>query len=67
MSTLPEYIRHVGASRLAADLGVSKQLVSHWRTGRQRPSPRMARLLQEHSGGQVSAQDLRPDVFGAAA
>jgi DNA-binding transcriptional regulator YdaS (Cro superfamily) len=64
METLRRYIDEVGASALATKIGCSRQLVSHWRTGRQEPSPRMARIIESISDGAVLAADIRPDVFG---
>lgn len=64
---LPDYIAAVGAGVLAERLGCSKQLVSHWRVGRQRPSPRMARRIEIVSDGRVLAADLRPEEFSGMA
>jgi len=61
---LPEYINSVGVTELAKRLGCSKQLVSHWATGRQQPSPKMACKLEELSEGVVTAAEIRPDIFG---
>jgi hypothetical protein len=33
--------------------------------GAKRPSPQLARLLDEKSGGVLARENLRPDVFGA--
>lgn len=61
---LSEYIKTVGVTELAKQLGCSKQLVSHWATGRQKPSPKMACKLEELSEGVVIAAKVRPDIFG---
>lgn len=66
MSRLTQYIDEIGVSALAERLDCSKQLVSHWRVGRQQPSPRMARRLHDVSGGAISVHELRPDIFGPA-
>ncbi|NCC23530.1 MAG: helix-turn-helix domain-containing protein [Alphaproteobacteria bacterium] len=67
MNILQTHIATVGVSAFAAQLGCSKQLVSHWRVGRQAPSPKMARRIEDATGGKVRASDIRPDIFIAAA
>jgi DNA-binding transcriptional regulator YdaS (Cro superfamily) len=67
MNTLKTHIETVGVSAFAAQLGCSKQLVSHWRVGRQMPSPKMARRIEDVTHGAVRAADVRPDIFCAAA
>ena len=64
---LSDYITEVTGKRLAEQLGCSDKLVSHWRTGRQRPSPKFARRLEALSNGRVKAADLRPDIYGEEA
>ena len=64
---LPDYIAEVSGKKLAEMLGCSDKLVSHWRTGRQRPSPRFARRIEALSEGRIKAADLRPDIYGEEA
>ena len=56
----------INGSELAKALGVSKQAVSHWRTGRYRVPAEHCRKIECLTGGQVTVHDLRPDVFGPA-
>jgi DNA-binding transcriptional regulator YdaS (Cro superfamily) len=54
----------INGSELAKALGVSKQAVSHWRTGRYRVPAEHCRAIERLTDGRVSVHDLRPDVFG---
>ena len=47
----------------AAALGVSRVTVQNWREGRNRPSPEMARKIEEVTHGGLPASLVRPDVF----
>jgi len=42
----------------------SQGLVSHWIVGRVPVSPTMARDIERATGGKVTRQELRPDIFG---
>lgn len=53
-----------GHAAMAAALGVHPSLVSQWTTGRLRVAPRHCLAIERLCGGEVTAQDLRPDVFG---
>jgi len=64
MSSLSTWIDEYGATRLAADLGVSVSLVSSWRHGRFRVAPRHCRRIEALSQGAVPAALLQPEVFG---
>lgn len=53
----------ISQSELAEKLGVSHGLVSHWCTGRKRITAERARDIELATGGRISRQALRPDVF----
>jgi DNA-binding transcriptional regulator YdaS (Cro superfamily) len=63
MKTLPA-LESINGTELARALGVSKQAVSHWRTGRYRVPAEYCRAIEKHTEGKVTVYDLRPDVFG---
>lgn len=52
---------------LARKLGVSKTWLSLIISGRQLPSPELARDIEVHTGRKVKRADLRPDIFGKTA
>ena len=52
---------------LARKLGISKTWFSLVVTGRQLPSPELARDIELHTGRKVKRADLRPDIFGKTA
>ena len=51
----------------ARKLGISKTWLSLIVTGRQLPSPELARDIELHTGRKVKRADLRPDIFGKTA
>jgi DNA-binding transcriptional regulator YdaS (Cro superfamily) len=53
-----------GHAAVASALGVHPSLVSQWTTGRLRVAPRHCLAIERMCGGEVTAQQLRPDVFG---
>jgi len=63
MDKLISYIQDRGASNFAKDLGCSKQLVSHWVTGRQKPSAKMAKHIEDVTKV-VKRADILPEIFG---
>ena len=52
---------------LARKLGISKTWLSLIMSGRQLPSPELARDIEIHTGRKVKRADLRPDIFGKTA
>lgn len=66
MSSTESPLRNVNGSDLAKAIGVSRQIVSHWRTGRCRVPAERCRAIEKATGGAVTRHDLRPDIFGAA-
>jgi DNA-binding transcriptional regulator YdaS (Cro superfamily) len=66
MKTL-DILDSVNGADLARQLGVSRQLVSHWRTGRCRVPAERCRDIERATGGKVTVYDLRPDIFGTSA
>ena len=55
-----------GVCRTATSLGVVQGTVSNWRKRERVPADR-CRAIESATGGAVTCQDLRPDVFGAPA
>jgi DNA-binding transcriptional regulator YdaS (Cro superfamily) len=52
---------------LARKLGISKTWFSLVISGRQLPSPELARDIELHTGRKVKRAELRPDIFGKTA
>ena len=52
---------------MARKLGVSKTWFSLVVTGRELPSPELARDIELHTGRKVKRAELRPDIFGKTA
>ena len=52
---------------LARKLGISKTWLSLVISGRQLPSPELARDIEINTGRKVKRADLRPDIFGKTA
>ena len=52
---------------MARKLGISKTWFSLVVTGRQPPSPELARDIELHTGRKVKRAELRPDIFGKTA
>jgi DNA-binding transcriptional regulator YdaS (Cro superfamily) len=50
---------------LARAIGVSETWLSLLVTNRARCSPHLANAIQQATGGEVTREALRPDVFGA--
>lgn len=51
-------------ARFAEAVGVDLSTVSRWRSGVRVPSPELAARIEEVTHGAVTAEDVRPDVFG---
>jgi DNA-binding transcriptional regulator YdaS (Cro superfamily) len=49
---------------MALHLGISAEWMSKLITRKKKPSPLLARALEEATGGLVTRKDLRPDLFG---
>jgi DNA-binding transcriptional regulator YdaS (Cro superfamily) len=64
MDKLANFIDAYGGSKLAADLGVSKSLVSSWRHGRYNIPPKRCLDIERLSQGKVLASELLPEIFG---
>ena len=68
--TLTEYFadKPRGAKvAMARKLGISKTWFSLVISGRELPSPELARDIEVHTGRKVKRADLRPDIFGKTA
>ena len=51
----------------AEKCGAAEGYLDHIATGYRKPSPsKLVPLIVEHSGGQVTREVLRPDIFGTA-
>jgi DNA-binding transcriptional regulator YdaS (Cro superfamily) len=48
---------------LARELGVTQGLVWQWLNGRTRITAENALLIEEKTGGVVTKEELRPDIF----
>lgn len=53
----------MGQRDLAAALGCSQSLISHWMTGRKQVTAERAKQIEEATFGAVRRHELRPDVF----
>jgi len=53
----------VSKTEFASRLGVARQYIHKLRVGLQKPSPRLARMIEEITEGAVSKEELRPDVW----
>jgi len=63
MNEIAEIINRVGSSELARLVGVSKQMVSHWRVGRYQPTAEMAVKIEQATQGRILRSELRPDLW----
>jgi DNA-binding transcriptional regulator YdaS (Cro superfamily) len=63
MNTVIQAIDRIGGTELARRLGCSKQLVSFWRTGRQRVPAETAVDIERVTHGAVRRHELRPDLW----
>ena len=63
--TLKDYCRShkVTQTELAAQLGVTQAMVSHWSRGACRVTAEYAIKIERVTGGAVSRSELRPDIF----
>jgi len=63
MNAITRAIEHFGSQeKLAKALGVSQGAISQYAKGSKRPSAEVAIRLEEITCGQVSADDVRPDI-----
>lgn len=53
-----------GLERLAENVGTSYGYLIQILHGFSKPSPKLARQLVEASGGQLTLEALRPDIYG---
>ncbi len=68
MSTQTNLIRKAiavfgGQKELAAAAGITQQAISGLLRGRNRAEPQTAIAIDKATGGAVSREDLRPDIF----
>jgi DNA-binding transcriptional regulator YdaS (Cro superfamily) len=67
--TLVEWVeshanRTAGYRELAGALGLTKAAVGHWCNGIRRVPAERCRHIEAATGGAVTCEELRPDVFG---
>lgn len=55
---LRKFIARIGVSKLAQELGTTKQRVHNWSTGNCKPNGKMALKILELSKGKLTAKDL---------
>jgi DNA-binding transcriptional regulator YdaS (Cro superfamily) len=63
MNALATVIDRIGSAEIARRLGCSKQLVSHWRVGRQRIRAETALEIERLTDGAIQRHELRPDLW----
>jgi DNA-binding transcriptional regulator YdaS (Cro superfamily) len=63
---LKTYLQQTTQTDLAHRLGVTQGLVHQWVTGKTRITAERAVEIEKATGGQVTRQELRPELFGAA-
>lgn len=51
-------------SAMAKIAGVSQSMIAHWEMGRRRITAEKAIYLEEVTHGELSRNDLRPDLWG---
>lgn len=56
-----------GQAALAREIGTKQQNVAYWRTAVKGVPAEMAQAIEDAVNGQVTRQELRPDVFGERA
>lgn len=61
---LKTYLTDKKQRELASALGVTQGAVSQWVTGRVEITAERAIQIENATGGAVSRNDLRPDIFG---
>lgn len=65
MNALHDYIKdRARAEALAAACKTKVIYLRHVALGHRKASTTLARLIEQHSGGKVTAAELRPDVWG---
>lgn len=68
MNALHEFLKDKPqAERLAIACGTKPVYLRHIALGHRKASHKLAHLIVEHTGGQVTLRDLRPDIFRDAA
>lgn len=65
--TLTDFLKKTTQQALASQLGVTQGLVSQWVRGETQITAERALEIEAATGGQVTRQELRPDIFGIAA
>lgn len=65
MDHIQRAIDHFGGrQKLAKAAGVSVQAISFWLNGERQITPECANRIHAATNGEVSRDDLRPDIFG---
>lgn len=64
MSPIKRAVKYFGSqAALAKAIGVSQVFVCHMCAEKRKVPPRLCRLIEHLTGGDVCAEELRPDVF----
>lgn len=63
---LKKYLRQTATTQaeFARRIGVTQGLVNQWLSGKTRITAERAVQIESATGGHVTRQDLRPDIFG---
>lgn len=65
--TLHEYLETTTQAAFAKALSCSPGLISQWMSGATRITAERAVQIERVTGGEVTAAELRPDIFGECA
>ena len=57
--------RNGGFPKIAAHLGLNAEFLRQISKGRRKPSPETAIAIEHATSGQVTREELRPDIFAA--
>jgi len=60
-----QYRHRLTGKQLADKVGVTTQTLFSWRTGASKPPVRYLARMVELTDGQITKEDLRPDLFKA--
>lgn len=55
---------HLSQGQFSKQIGVSQGLIWQWLEGKTRITAERAKEIEEKTGGEITRQDLRPDIFG---
>lgn len=64
---LKKYLETADAYALADAAETTRIYLTHLAHGHSKASPKLAKRIEDATGGKVTRKDLRPDIFGEAA